>query len=82
MAELLITSSLDPIEEGQVFDVLPRHVTIRQYFSLLDVYLGAFTQEVGRVVEGFSPFEILGTDQAMYGEKADTPVRSVWGLEE
>ncbi len=78
MAELLITSSLDPVQEGQVFlKGLPRHVTIWQYFQLPDSYLDALTSTVGEVVEGFSPLEIIGAKRAMFGEHNDTPVRRI-----
>jgi len=79
MAELLITSSIDPIEEGRVFEngVLPRHVTIWQQFMLPDVSLGSFEQEVGQAVEGFAPLEVLGAERALFGPNDDVPVRRV-----
>ncbi len=81
MSELLITSSLDPIEEGQVFSKgLPRHVTIWQYFQLPDFHVDEFMTDAGTVIEGFSPLEIIGTEQDMFGEHNDTPVRRVKAL--
>lgn len=81
MAELLITSSLDPIKEGQVFSKgLPRHVTIWQYFELPDFHLNEFITEAGNAIEGFSPLEIVGADDDMFGERKDTPVRRVQAL--
>ncbi len=81
MSELLITSSLDPVNEGDVFPKgLPRHVTIWQYFQLPDFRREAFIEEVGKAIEGFSPLEILGTDYAEFGPNNDVPVRRVRAL--
>lgn len=79
MSELLITSSIDPIKEGQVFEgvPLPRHVTIWQYFTLRDDYTEEFTVEAGKAIEGFSPYEIMGTGEALFGPREDTPVRKI-----
>ena len=81
MAELLITSSIDPIEEGQVFkDGLPRHVTIWQDFTLPDVHMEAFIRDVGFTSQAFSPLEILGTDYAEFGPNNDVPVRRIMAI--
>lgn len=81
MSELLITSSLDPIEEGQVFSKgLPRHVTIWQYFELPDFHRDEFIKEVGQAVEGFSPLEIIGLNEDQFGPNNDVPVRRVQAL--
>jgi len=81
MSELLITSSIDPIEEGAVFlKGLPRHVTIWQYFTLPDSRLDAFTTELGEAIEAFSPITIIGGEDDMFGPKNDTPVRRVRSL--
>ncbi|MGH7218438.1 MAG: hypothetical protein ACREGE_03310 [Candidatus Microsaccharimonas sp.] len=81
MSELLITSSLDPINEGDVFPKgLPRHVTIWQYFKLPDFRREAFAEQVGSAVQGFSPLEILGIDNAEFGPNNDVPVRRVQTL--
>lgn len=74
---LLFTSSIDPIDEGQVFshpEELPRHVVIWRHFSLLDTSMNDFTQDVGRVIEGFSPLEIIGTDRDHIGEHSNAVI--------
>ena len=81
MGELLITSSLEPIHEGQAFaKVLPRHVTIWQDFRLPDFHREEFSEEVGRAIEGFSPLEIIGASEAEFGPNNDVPVRRVMAL--
>lgn len=81
MSELLLTSSIDQIEEGQVFSKsLPRHVTVWQYFTLPDFHIEPFIQEVGEVVEGFSPLWIRGGENANFGPDETTPVRKVIAL--
>lgn len=85
MAELLITSSLDPIEEEQVFMAeLPRHVTIWQYFTIADEYVGEFMITAGEVISPFPPIEIRGIENHdgengpdLFGPNNDTPVRRV-----
>lgn len=82
MSELLITSSLDPINEGDVFPKgLPRHVTIWQYFQLPDFRREAFAEQIGRAVEGFSPQWIVGGENdATFGPDNDVLVRRVHTL--
>ena len=81
MSELLITSSLDPIEKGQVFSKgLPRHVTIWQYFQLPDFHRDVFIAEVGEAVEAFSPLEIMGAECDHFGPNNDVPVRRIMAL--
>lgn len=81
MSELLITSSLDPISEGQTFTrSLPRHITIWQYFDLPDFCRNEFIAEVGRSLEGFDPLGIEGADYAEFGPNRDVPVRRVKSL--
>jgi|GEM_PF-2124557 len=81
MSELLITSSLDPIEEGQVFtEGLPRHVTIWQDFTLPDLHMDEFIQDADATIQAFSPFEILGASRAEFGPHNDVPVRQVISL--
>lgn len=81
MKELLITSSLDPIEEGQVFTgELPRHVTVWQYFKLRDEYVEDFTAEVEEVTQGFEPLEIIGAEKDNFGPNNNVPVRRVMAL--
>lgn len=78
MSELLITSSLDPIEEGQVFsEGLPRHVTIWQYFQLPDFHRQAFIEEASEAIEGFSPLEIIGGQEDRFGPNNDVRVRRI-----
>lgn len=81
MSELLLTSSIDPIKEGQVFSKgLPRHVTVWQYFNLPDSHNEEFINDVGAALEGFSPLEIIGADNAEFGPRNDTLVRRVNAL--
>ena len=81
MAELLLTSSIDPIEEGQVFEHgLPRHVTIWQDFTLPDLHMEAFIHDVSFTSQAFSPFEILGTEPAEFGPNNDVPVRRIMAV--
>lgn len=80
MVELLITSSVDPIEEGQSFRRLPRHVPVWQNFTLPDVYLGAFARDVGHVVEGFTPLEVIGMDDTFVGPENTTVARRVMAV--
>lgn len=85
MPELLITSSLDPIEEGEVFSIenkFRRHVTVWQYFDLPDVHLNEFIANVGNAIEGFSPLEIVGDENDEFGPDNDVPVRRVKALGE
>ena len=78
MSELLITSSLGPIEEGQVFsEGLPRHVTIWQYFQLPDFHRQAFIEEASEAIEGFSPLEIIGGQEDRFGPNNDVRVRRI-----
>jgi len=80
---LLLTSSIDPISEGQIFpenEKLPRHVTIWQYFSLPSHSVEPFIKDVGDVVEGFSPLEIVGTNREHFGPNNDVLVRRVMAL--
>lgn len=80
MAELLITSSLDPINERDVFTKeagLPRHVTVWQYFDLPDIRENEFIADIGNAVEAFAPFEIEGEKEDMFGPNNDVPVRRV-----
>ena len=81
MSELLITSSLDPIKEGQTFSKsLPRHVTVWQYFELPDSDVHSFIQETQKAIEAFSPFEIIGMEHAQFGPNNDVSVRRVKAL--
>ncbi|HWT40837.1 MAG TPA: hypothetical protein VN081_06265 [Dongiaceae bacterium] len=81
MSELLFTSSIDPVKEGQVFtESPPRHVTVWQYFTLPDFHRKTFLDEVGRAVEGFSPLEIIGGAEDKFGPNNDVPVRRVIAL--
>lgn len=81
MAELLITSSIDPIREGQVFEEgLPRHVTIWQDFTLPDAQLDDFIIDAEGVIKGFLPLEFIGADEALYGPENTVPVRRVTAL--
>lgn len=81
MSELLITSSLDPIEEGDVFEEgLPRHVTIWQYFQLPDSHIDGFIHNVGHVLQSVPPLEIMGTSTDKLGSHNDVPVRLVMAL--
>lgn len=81
MSELLITSSLDQIGEGQVFEHgLPRHVTIWQYFNLPDFHLNKFIAAVGNSLEAFSPLEIVGAEEDEFGPNNDVRVRRVKSL--
>lgn len=78
MAELLITSSISPIEEGQVFPgELPLHVTIGQDFYLPDSHLELFERDLEVALGAFSPIEIVGTDNDLFGPNSDKPVRRV-----
>lgn len=80
MAELLITASLDPIKEREIFPKgvsLPRHVTVWQYVDVLDNRANEFIAEVGNAVEAFSPFEIEGAEYDEFGPNNDIPVRRV-----
>jgi len=81
MSELLITSSLDSIEEGQVFSKnLPRHVTIWQYFELPDLYIDTFIADASDAITGFPPLQIEGSDYAELGPEHNVPVRRVRAL--
>lgn len=83
MAELLITSSIDPIKEGQVFEHgLPRHVTIWQDFTLPDLHMNEFIADAGNAIEGFSPLEIVAFSGKpdKFGPHHDVPVRRVYAL--
>ena len=75
-AEYLLTSSLAPIERGQVFEgSLPLHVTVQQWFSL--EYERAFINALQNLATRFEPLEIEGGDEALYGQNNDVPVRLV-----
>ncbi len=81
MAELLITSSLDPIEEKQVFsDSMPRRRVTLAYFDLPDIHMNEFVMGVGKTIEAFSPLEIEGNDAAQFGPNNDIKVRRVKSL--
>ena len=81
MAELLFTSSLDPIEQGQTFPKsLPRHVTVWQYFDLPDSHMNEFIADAGGAIEAFSPLEIEGVNDAKFGPNNDVDVRQVKAL--
>lgn len=83
MAELLITSSLDPIQRGDSFPQgtsLPRHVTVWQYFELPNEHVNEFIAETGNVIEAFSPFDIEGAAYAEFGPHTDVPVRRIKAL--
>lgn len=83
MAELLFTSSLDPIKEGDAFPKgtsLPRHVTVWQDFDLPDSHRDLFMNDVEVAIEGFSPLEILGAEDTKFSPENDTPVRRVIAL--
>lgn len=81
MSELLITSSLDPIKEGQALQKgAPRFVTIWQYFELPDFHMNEFIAEAGDAIEGFSPIEIVGRENDMFGPNNDIPVRRIRAL--
>ncbi len=83
MPELLLTSSIDPIKEGDIFPKevpLPRHVTIWQHFMLPAFHEAAFIEDIGAAVEGFSPLEVIGADYAEFGPYNDRPVRRVIAL--
>jgi len=76
MTELLITSSLDPIKEGQVFSgALPRHVTVWQYFDLPDSHMNEFIAESGDAIEAFPTLGVEGAEYAEFGAKNNVPVR-------
>lgn len=83
MTELLITSSLDPIKEGDSFSEgtrLPRHVTVWRYFELPDFHVNEFIAETGHAIKGFSPLDIEGTEYADFGPNSDIPVRRIRAL--
>lgn len=83
MSELLIISSLDPMEEGQVFpESLPRHVTIWQPFQLPDFHTNEFIADAGAAIEGFSPLEVeaFTGDPDRFGPNNDVLVRRVNAL--
>lgn len=83
MSELLLTSSLVPVEVGQ--DIAKsRHpwVTLQQYFTIPEYQMPAFTEKVGRAVEAFSPIDIEGADEAEFGPNNDVRVRRITALGE
>lgn len=80
MAELLITSSLNRIEEDEVLDALPPHVTIWQPFQLPSAYEELFIDDATEVIAGFSPLEIIGGEVAQFGPRNDILVRRVIAL--
>jgi len=78
MAELLFTSSLDPIHEGDEFPKgtsLPRHVTVWQYFDLPDFHMNEFIAESGEAIEAFPTLGVEGAEYAEFGPNNDVPVR-------
>lgn len=83
MSELLFTSSIDPIKEGQSFkNGLPRHVTIWQDFTLPDFHMNDFIADAGAAIEGFSPFDVVAFtgDIDNFGPHNNIPVRRVRAL--
>ncbi len=78
MSELLITSHLERLQKGQVFtEDLPLHLTIWQYFTIDGPRVGDFTDELGDVMAGFSPLEIIGAERDDFGQNNDVSVRRV-----
>lgn len=78
MSELLVIGSIDPIAEGRVYaDSLPLHVTIAQDFAMPPENIRDFADDLGKVLDAFSPMEIIGTDPALFGPNFDRPVRLV-----
>lgn len=81
MPELLFTSSVDPIKEGQRFaGQLPRHVTLWQYFRLQNEQCNALIAQTAAVVDEFSPMTIQGGERALFGPENNVPVRRVISL--
>lgn len=81
MSELLLVSSLEPVEVGSNLTE-SRHpwVTLQQYFTVPEGRFDEFTQRVGVAVEAFDPITIQGTELAEYGPNNDVPVRRVAAL--
>jgi len=74
--DYLLTSSIDPVYKGQVFEEgLPRHITIQQWFTL--ERRGAFVNALQNFATTLTPFEITGTEEAMFGPHEDVRVRRV-----
>jgi hypothetical protein len=83
VSELLITSSLDPVKEGDVFTKgLPCHVTIWQYFTLPDSHMNEFIADIGAAIAAFQPLEIVAYtgEPDAFGPNNDVPVRRVHAL--
>ncbi|UTX51297.1 hypothetical protein KI440_03830 [Candidatus Saccharibacteria bacterium TM7i] len=79
MSELLLISSLDPVEAGENLTE-SRHpwVTLQQYFTIPDEKMDTFVSRVGEAVEAFSPITVTGTEESdTFGPNEDVRVRRV-----
>lgn len=75
---LIIAATLDAVDEGQLFDRIPPHMTVVRWFSLPEAQRPYLYNAMDQLFTDQNVYQDLqGGEHLLYGEQNDIPVREM-----